>query len=89
MIITVPVAFELPAATILELLGDVPPVPVFCHPVVGRSTVSGIHLEEVEAGGESERAHGHGFPEADPLDDATVLINGLSLLEVERGIRVH
>ena len=89
MIITISVALELPAATILELLGDAPPGPVLSHPVDGGSTVGSVDFEKIETWSESERAHGEGLPEADPLDDLAVLVDGLTLLEVERGIGVH
>lgn len=89
MIVTIPVGLELPAATILELLGDGPPVPVLSHPVDRRSAVSGINLEDVEAGSEAEGAHGERLPEASPFHDASVLVNRLSQLEVQRRVRVH
>ncbi len=89
VIITVSVALELPATAILELLGDLEPVPVISHPVDGGRAVGCVHLEDVEAGSETESAHSECLPEADPLDDAAVLVDDLTLFEVERGIGAH
>ena len=89
VIVTVSVALELPAAAILELLRDRMPVPVFGHPVDRWCAISGVHLKDVEARSKTESAHGECFPEADPLDDTTVFVDDLTLLEVERGIWAH
>ena len=89
VIVTVPVALKGPSAAILELLGDLSPVPIVGHPVNGWSTIGSIHLKDVEAGSQSERAHGEGLPEADPLDDATVLVDDFTLFEVQGGIWAH
>lgn len=89
VIITVTIALELPATTVLELFWDLPPVPVVSQPAEGGGTVGSIDLECVEAGAEAKGAESQGFPESDPLDNSSVLIDGLSLLEVECGIGVH
>ena len=89
VIITVSVALELPATTILELLGNLPPVPILSDPAEGRCAIGSVDLEQVESGAETESAHGHGLPEADPFDDTAVFINDLTLLEVECWIGVH
>ena len=89
VIITVSVALEAPATSILELLWDLPPVPIIRHPVEGGCSIGRVDLKEVEAGSEAKSAHRHGFPEAHPLNYTTVLIDSLSLLEVERGVGAH
>ena len=89
VIITISHCFEAPATTVLELLRDLPPVPVLSNPREGRCTISGVDLEEVESGSETKSAHGQGLPEADPFDNTAVLIDDLTLSEVECGIRVH
>ena len=53
VVITITVALESPAASILELLRDSPPVPIFSHPVDRGSAISSIHLKDVETGGKS------------------------------------
>lgn len=89
MVITITIALELPATTILELFWDLPPVPVVGQPAEGRCTIGSIDLECVEAGTEAKGAESQRFPESDPLDNSTVFIDGLSLFEVECGIGVH
>jgi hypothetical protein len=89
VVITVSVTFELPAAAILELFWDRPPVPIVSHPVDRWCAISSVDLKEVEAWHEAESAHCHGLPEADPFDDATILIDRFTLLEAQRGVRVH
>ena len=43
-------AVNAPAGTVLELFGNVPPVPVIGDPISRGSTVTCVHLENVEAG---------------------------------------
>mmetsp|Transcript_8585 Transcript_8585/g.10038 ORF Transcript_8585/g.10038 Transcript_8585/m.10038 type:complete len:260 (+) Transcript_8585:85-864(+) len=53
VVVTVPVTLQLPAATVLELLGDLPPVEVVGEPVEGGSAISRVDLEDVEARSEA------------------------------------
>lgn len=89
MIVTISDTLEAPTRTILELLRDLPEVPVLCHPLQGRSTIGGIDFEAVECGPCSQGDCSQGFPEADPLGHSLVFINNFTLLEAECGIRVH
>lgn len=89
VIVTVSVRFEIPATTILELLGDLPPIPVVGHPACGRCTVSSVNFENVEARGKTKHDSGHGLPEASPFDNSTVLVNDFTLLETQVFIRRH
>jgi len=88
-VVTVSVFFNTPARTILELLRDSPPVPVFSHPIDRGRTITTVHLKYVEARGNTEHDCGHGLPEAGPLYNTTVLINDFALLEGECLIRFH
>lgn len=88
-VITVSIFFNAPSGTILELLGDIPPVPVISNPVRAWCTVASVHLENVEGWGSTEHNCGHNLPEAGPFDDATVLVDDLALLEGEICIGFH
>jgi hypothetical protein len=88
-VITVSVFFDAPSGTILELLGNIPPVPVVSNPVRAWCTITSVHLEDVEGRGSTEHNCGHSLPEAGPFDDATVLVDNLTLLEGEICIRLH
>ena len=48
-VVTISVFFDTPAGTVLELLGDVPPVPVLGDPICRRGTITSVHLKDVEA----------------------------------------
>ena len=89
VVITVTDALESPATTILELLGDLPPVPVLAEPWKTRGAIGSVDLEDVEAGSETKGAESQSLPEAHPLDNAPILIDRLTELEVECGIRLH
>ena len=89
VVITVTNALEAPTTAILELLGDLPPVPVLAHPAEARSAIGSVDLKDVEAGAETEGAESQSLPEAHPLDNAPVFVDSLAKLEVKRGIRLH
>ena len=89
MVITVSVSFHAPAGTILELLRDLPEVPVLRHPRKGRSTVGPIDLNSVEDGVRNKGTCSEGFPEADPLCNFTIFVDDLTLLKVKGWVRVH
>jgi len=88
-VITVSVFFDAPSGTILELLWNIPPVPVVSNPVRAWCTIASVHLEDIEGRGCTEHNCGHSLPEAGPFDDATVLVDNLTLLEGEICIRLH
>ena len=81
--------FKTPAATVLELGRDLPEVPLLGHPLEGWCTISSIYFEGVEGGPSTNDNSGASLPEANPLSDFLVLIDGLSLLEVQCWIGVH
>ena len=89
VIITITFLFESPAAAILELLWDLPPVPVVSQPRKRGSTIGSINLESVETGAETKSAESKGFPEANPFNNSSILIDSLTLLKAECGIGVH
>lgn len=89
VVVTVTNALELPATTILELLGNLPPVPVVSNPAERGSAICSIDFKDVEAGAETKGAEGKSLPEAHPLDNTPVFVDGLTKLETERGIRLH
>jgi len=89
VIITVAVAFGVPTATILELSGDIEPVPVLGHPLERGRTSSSVHFEDIETREETEGGQDGRFPEAGPLNDSGVFINSLALGEVECWVGVH
>ena len=89
VIITISSLLELPAATVLELLGNLPPVEILSQPTKGRCTIGSVDFEQIESWGKTKGRHGHSFPEANPLNDLAVFVDGLTLLEGECGIWVH
>jgi len=81
VIVTVSVGRKVPRASILELLGNLPPVPVFAHPGKRGSTVGSVDLEQVKSRGKTKSCDGHCFPEADPFDNFVIFINNLTKLK--------
>lgn len=89
VIVTVSDTFKVPAATILELLRDLPPVPVVGHPRQGGCTISCIDLENIESRRDTKDDSCQGLPEASPFNDSAVFINSFTLLEAKVSIRLH
>jgi len=89
VIITVTETLGIPTTTILELSGDIEPVPVLGHPLERGGTSSSVHFEHIETREETEGGQDGGFPEAGPLNDSGVFINSLALGEVECWVGVH
>ena len=89
MVITISIALEAPAGTILELLRNLPEVPVLRHPSKRWSTIASIDFEAVKCGPCTKSDTSKSLPEANPLGDSLVLINNFTLLETKRGIGVH
>lgn len=88
-VVTISVFFDTPASTVLELLRNLPPVPVFGNPASGGGSVASVHFEDIESRGGSEGDSGHTFPEAGPLDHAPILVNDFSLFKVEICVGLH
>ncbi len=89
VIITITFLFKSPATTILELLRDLPPVPVVGQPRKRGGTIGSIDFESVETGAETKSAESKGLPEAYPFNNSSVLIDSLTLLKAECRIGVH
>ena len=89
MVVTITDVLQLEAATILELLGNLPPGPVIGHPAERGETIGAIHLVEVEARHHTHSGNGQSLPEADPLEEFRVLINSFALSEVQVFIGLH
>jgi hypothetical protein len=89
VVITVSVRLEVPSTTVLELLGNLPPVPVLGHPAQRRSSVSSVNFEQVETRGQTEGSESHGLPEANPFNNLVVFVNSFAVLEAESGIGLH
>lgn len=89
MIVTISMTFKTPTWTVLELLRDLPEVPVLCHPTKRRCTITRIDFKYVKCGPWSESCSGDDFPESDPLSNFLILIDNLSLLEAKSRVRIH
>jgi hypothetical protein len=89
VVITIPVAFQAPTRTILELHGDLPHVPLISCPSEGRNTISSIDFEGVEGWPSTKNDSSEHFPESYPFNHFLVFIDDFSLLEVESRIWVH
>lgn len=48
-VVTISVFFNAPAGTVLELFGNVPPVPVISNPIGRGCTVTRVHLENIKS----------------------------------------
>lgn len=89
VVVTVSNGLKTPARSILELLWNLMPTGVLSNPVKGWSTISSVNFENVETWGESESAESESLPETGPLNNSSVLVDGLASLEAECGIWVH
>lgn len=73
----------------MELLGDLPPIPVVAHPRQRRCAISCVDFKHVEARRDTKGDRGGRLPKTGPLDHSTVLVDGLTLLEAEICIGLH
>lgn len=89
VVITVTVIFHAIVSSILELFWDLPRSPVLRDPIQRWKSISGIHLENIEAGSKAKSADCHSLPESVPFDNIAVLVDDLALFEVECWIGVH
>jgi len=89
VIVAVSVRLQVPASSVLELLGDLPPVPIVSHPAGRRSTISSINFERVKSWHESKSAKSHCLPESSPLDNFVVFVNSFTMFEIQGGVWIH
>jgi len=89
VVITISDTFEVPAGIILELSWDIEPIPVVGHPRKRWSSISLIDFEDVETWAQTENDGGGSLPEFAPFSDSGVLVDDLSLGEVQSGIWLH
>jgi len=89
VIVAIPVRLQVPASSVLELFGDLPPAPVVRHPATRRSTIASVHFESVKSWHQTESAKSQCLPESSPLDYFVVFVNGFTVFEVQGGVWVH
>jgi len=89
VIVAISVRLQVPASSVLELFGDLPPAPIVRHPGSRRSTIASVHLESVKSWHETESAKSQCLPESSPLDYFVVFVNGFAVFEVQGGVWVH
>lgn len=89
VIITIPVSFKTPTWTILELLWDLPHIPVWGSPFQWWNTISCVDFKGIECRPCSKGNTTYDFPKLDPFTNFLILIDHFSLLEVQCWIRIH
>ena len=89
MIIAVSHVLKIPAASVLELLGNRPPVEIFFNPVKWWHTVCRVGLEQIEKWSEPESASCHNLPKSDPFQKPFIFINYFTFFETKSWIRIH
>lgn len=89
MVVTISSLFQWPTATVLELLGDLPPIPVICHPTQWRCTICCIHFKHIESWGHTKCNCCQSLPETSPFHNSTVFINDFALFKVKGCVWLH
>lgn len=89
VVITISDTLEVPAGTVLELSWDIEPIPVLGHPRKRWCSISLINFEDVETWAHTKNNGGGSLPEFAPFSNSGVLVDDLSLGEVQSGVRLH